>query len=250
MDIQEPNIPKLSELPTADIVEKLRNLQVPSQEEFVNTLTTIEAVPAMLMLLFGLVSLLLGWKIFKGLVIANATCIGGLLGWHLGSMVKTGNGTMWLFGMIAGGLLMAALAWPMMKYAVSAMGGLAGSFLGYGVWLYVADMMGREDLVQHAWAGALIGLITMGLLAFVMFRLVVMTFTAFEGALLTVGGALALLLKAEPVAKDVQTALQNNVHMLPLLIILPAVVGFALQYNAVHKMSLRKQKPAEMPRMA
>jgi hypothetical protein len=250
MDIQELNIPKPSELPTADIVEKLRNLQVPSQEEFVNTLSTIEAVPAMLMLLFGLVSLLLGWKIFKGLVIANATGIGGLLGWYLGDMVKTSNGTMWLFGMVAGGLLMAALAWPMMKYAVSAMGGLAGSFLGYGVWMYVADMTGKTDLVQHAWAGALIGLITMGLLAFIMFRMVVMTFTAFEGALLTVAGALALLLKAEPVAKDVQTALQNNVHMLPLLIILPAVVGFALQYNAVHKMSLRKQKPAEMPKMA
>ena len=250
MDIQELDIPKPSELPTADIVEKIRNLQVPSQEEFVNTLMTLEAIPAMLMLLFGLVSLLLGWKIFKGLVIANATCIGGLLGWHLGKMVETGNGNMWLFGMVAGGLLMAALAWPMMKYAVSAMGGLAGSFLGYGVWHYVANMMGREDLLQHAWAGALIGLVTLGLLAFVMFRMVVMTFTAFEGALLTVAGALALLLKCEPVTQNVQTALHNNVHMLPLLIILPAVVGFALQYNAVHNLSLKKQKPAETPKMA
>ncbi len=250
MDIEKLDIPKASELPTADIVEKIRNLQVPSQEEFVNTLMGLEAIPAMLMLLFGLVSLLLGWKIFKGLVIANATCIGGLLGWYLGNKVQTSNGTMWLFGMIAGGLLMAALAWPMMKYAVSAMGGLAGSFLGYGVWMYVADMTGKTDLVQHAWAGALIGLITMGLLAFVMFRMVVMTFTAFEGSLLTVAGALALLLKCEPVTEDVQTALHNNVHMLPLLIILPAVVGFALQYNAVHKLSLRKQKPAETPKMA
>ena len=250
MDIKEIDIPKASELPTADIVEKLRNLQVPSQEEFVNTLTTIDAVPAMLMLLFGLVSLLLGWKIFKGLVIANATCIGGLLGAELGKMVETSNGTMWLFGMVAGGLLMAVLAWPMMKYAVSAMGGLAGSFLGYGVWHYVANMTGRADLLDHAWVGALIGLIKLGLLAFIMFRLVVMTFTAFEGALLTVAGALALLLKYEPIAEDVKTALHNNVHMLPLLVILPAVVGFALQYNAVHKLSLRKQKPAETPKMA
>jgi len=250
MAIEIPDIPAPPDMPSTEFLDKLKQLQVPSQSEFINTLSSLQPVPAMLMLMFGIISLLLGWKIFKALVVANAAYFGGLLGAHLGNLIHAEGGSMWLFGMIAGGLLTAVLAWPMMKYAVSALGGLAGSFLGYGTWHYVANLTGRSDLTQNAWAGALVGLVGLGLLAFVIFKFVVMTFTAIEGALLTVSGALALLLQSEAFGEKVRRSITGNSHLLPLLIILPAVVGFALQYNAVHRITLKKQGSSEAVKAA
>jgi len=238
-DIQPP------QAPDTDLFKRITEFQVPTQTEFVEKLYALEAVPAVVLLVFGVISLLAGWKVFKLLVIANAAYFGGLMGANLGNMIQRNGEGLWLFGMIAGGLLLAALAWPLMKYAVSIMGGLAGSFLGYGVWQMVADMTGRETLSQHAWAGALIGLITLGLLAFVIFKLVVMIFTAFEGAVLAVSGAIALLLKYEPVGSSLRDTLRDNQPLLPLLIVVPAVVGFAMQYNAAHKVTVRRQKAIE-----
>ena len=39
------------------------------------------------------------------------------------------------------------------------MGGLAGAFVGYGLWLYVAGLTQSDGLENHAWAGAMIGLV-------------------------------------------------------------------------------------------
>lgn len=244
MAIDMPDIPT-PQMPDSTMLKKIADFQVPSQAEFVEGLHGLEAVPAVALLVLGAISLVVGWKVFKLLVVANAAYLGGQAGAYLGNMIQHNGEGMWLFGMVAGGLLLAALAWPLMRYAVSVMGGLAGSFLGYGVWQTIADMTGRATFSQHAWAGALIGLITLGLLAFVIFKLVVMIFTAFEGAVLTVCGGVALLLKYEPIGASLRETLTENPLVLPMLVIIPAVIGFALQYNAAHKVTVRKQKALE-----
>ena len=54
-----------------------------------------------------------------------------------------------------------------------------------------------------------------------------------------------MLLKYQPFSSKLETALIENVHLLPLLIVVPAVIGFAFQNVAVAKKARRKKKAAE-----
>jgi len=211
---------------------------VPTQGQIVDWLVELSgaqfgAILAMVLFACGLVYMLQGWKIFKILVIANAAVLGAIAGFHVGAYLR-GQDT-WLYTGIGGGMLLAVLAGPLMNYAVSLMGGLAGSFLGYGLWGYLADTIGRGELVQYAWVGALIGLITLGLLAFVILKTVVTIITSVQGSLMTVSGIVALLIKHEPFRQALETPLRENTHLAALLVGVPAVIGIAFQSTASKK---------------
>jgi len=226
------------------LLDRLEGFRVPTHEEFVHSLAALEPIWACVLLGCGLVYLLQGWKMFKILVVLNAAILGVLLGSRLAAVVG-GDRNMPLFAGIGGGLILAVLAWPLMKYAISIMGGLVGSFVGFGMWNYAAQVVGKPSLLEYAWVGALIGLITLGLLAFVIFRFVVITFTCFQGSLMTVSGILGLLLKYDRVAEPLTNSLTLNVHMLPLLVGIPAVIGFVFQNSALAKKAKKKRKAAE-----
>ncbi|MHC4294183.1 MAG: hypothetical protein ACYSTL_01205 [Planctomycetota bacterium] len=227
----------------AELMERLASLEMPSQAEYVNSLSTMNLGLAIVLLAGGIIYLLNGWKTFKILVIVNAAIVGGLLGIQFGRLLGSEN--MPLFGGVAGTLLFAVLSWPMMKFAVALMGGLAGSFLGYGMWNYVATATRQEAITQYAWAGALIGLITLGLLAFLVFKLVIMVFTSLQGSLMAVSGLLALLMLVETFRVRLEPTLRSNTHLLVLLLGVPAVIGFAFQYTAMYKKTKKKRKAME-----
>jgi len=224
-----------------DVIQKIASFQMPTQEEYVSWLQTMHLGMAMVLFICGLVYLLQGWKIFKMLVIVNAAVLGAFVGSQLDRLLEGEN--IALFGTVAGGLLFGVLSWPLMKFAVSIMGGLAGSFLGYGAWQYIATAANRPQMSEHAWAGALIGLITLGLLAVVIFRTVVMIFTSIQGSLMTVSGIVALVIRLEMMRTRLLPSLRSNIHLLVLLVGVPAVIGFAFQYAAISKV-LKKKKPA------
>jgi hypothetical protein len=218
---------------------------IPSQNEAIDYLVELSASDfgvAMAMLLFacGLVYMLQGWKIFKILVIANAAVLGAVIGGHIGTFLR-GQET-WLYTGIAGALLLAVVAGPLMKYAVSLMGGLAGSFVGYGLWHYVADTVGAVEMPQYAWVGALIGLISLGLLAFVILQVVVTILTSIQGAMMAVSGVVALVMKYGPLRDSLEGPLRQNTHLLALLVGVPAVIGIAYQYSGIAKKAAKKKK--------
>jgi hypothetical protein len=203
---------------------------IPSQSQLVDSLLDLAhhqygAVLAMLLFACGLVYMLQGWKIFKILVVANVAVLGAVLGSYLGSMARGPN--TWIFTSIAGALLLGGLAWPLMKYAVSLLGGLVGSFVGYGLWNYVTNTIDRPEMQQYAWVGALVGLITLGLLAFVILKFVVMFITSLQGAVMGVGGVLAMVLKYMP--DEAEGPLRDNAHLMAILIGVPAIIGFVFQ---------------------
>jgi len=230
-----PNVPEMGNR----LLDRLSEFQLPSPQEYLASLSDMGPIWAFILVACGLVYLLNGWKMFKMLVVLNSAAIGCLVGIRLGQM-QGGEHTP-IFAGAAGGLLLACLAWPLMKYAISLMGGLTGSFLGYGLWNYVAAAVQRQGLAQHAWVGALIGLITLGLLAFVIFRLVVVVLTSVQGSIMTVSGLLCLLLKYPPIRESIEPSLTRNIHLLPLLIGVPAVIGFALQEAAAAKKAKKKK---------
>jgi hypothetical protein len=210
-----------------------------SQSEFISSLEHVEIVPSVLLVVCGVVYMLYGWKIFKALVILNALLLGLVLGSHLGGLLRRPD--MPLYMAIGMGALLAMLAWPTMRYAVSIMGALAGSLLGYGIWQYVAHATDNPEMTRYGWAGALVGLVFLGLLAFVVFRVAVISWTSFQGAMMSVAGLVALLLKHHQFHANLQSALLGNVHLLPLLVGVPAGIGFIYQDAKMVKKTRKKK---------
>jgi hypothetical protein len=203
----------------------------PTQDQLVDSLLDLAhhqygPALAVLMLGCGLVYTLEGWKIFKVLVVVNVAVFGALVGNWLGAMA--GGEKTWVYTTIAGALLLGGLAWPLMKYAVSLLGGLFGSVVGYALWAYVTStILDRPDLMQYAWIGGVVGLITLGLLAFVILKFVVRFITSLQGAVMIVGGALAMLLKY--LGEDLERPLRENSHLVLVLVGVPTVIGFVFQ---------------------
>lgn len=224
---------------STDLWTRLGNYQVPSSQEIVNAVQSLEPWQAALLIGMGLVYLLQGWKIFKILVIVNAAVLGAMAG----SMIGALQDQQWsLYGAIIGAAALAILAWPLMKFAISLMGALAGGFAGFSLWRYVSTVTSHTDLTQYSWVGGLIGLVLLGALAFLLFHLVVILFTSLQGSMLVVAGIVSLVLRYPPLHKNLYDSLVNDPHLLPALVAIPAAIGLIAQAAGWGK---NRKKPAE-----
>src|SRR5262245_5105315 len=79
---------------------------------------------ATILIIGSAVYLLFGWHIFKTLVMLNAALVGAYIGGRIGN--EAGS---FAAGAGIGAVLAAAVTWPLMKYAVAAMGGIFGALL-------------------------------------------------------------------------------------------------------------------------
>ncbi len=226
--------------PPIGIHPKLAAGELPGTADYVFDLTALHEVWALLLIAVGVVYLLNGWKTFKVLVIVNAAFLGAALGSALGNLLDGGN--LQLLGGVAGAVLVGVLAWPLIKGAVSVMGALTGAMVGYGLWSYAGELAQNPTLIQHSWAGALLGMVTLGLLGMVAFKGIVMVFTAFQGGIMVISGLLAVLLKPYALQQRLHEPLVNNPHVLPLVIGVPALLGLSLQYIASAKKASKKKK--------
>ena len=66
--------------------------------------------------------------------------------------------------------------------------------------------------------------------------------TSFQGSFMAVSGLFALLLKPYAFQDRIAKPLVDNVHLLPLLVALPALLGFCLQFIGSNK-AAKKKKP-------
>ena len=215
---------------------------VPSPHEILEHLQTMGVWQGALLLAVGLVYLLQGWKVFKVLVIVNTAALGVYAGSFLGSLHSSAGS---LYGAIAGGILLAVLAWPLMKFAISLMGGLAGGFAGYQLWRYVATVW-QPEYLKYSWVGAIVAAVLLGVLAFFIFRTVVMLFTSFQGSMITVSGILAIVFQHPLLLDKLVKPLETSPHLLPILILVPALIGFIVQAVGWRQMD-KKPRPAAQP---
>ena len=190
----------------------------------------------------GCVFLLQGWKMFKILVAVDALALGIVLGASIGARMERANMDVWLG--IAGGIVLAGLVWPLMKGAVSLLGALGGACVGHVLWRYAATAGGYQTLAQHAWVGALVGLIAMGLLAFVLFRTSVIVAMALQGAALAVSGICALMFRIESPQLPLLERMAENVFLLPLMVLVPGILGIIFQETRFLQAQSKKRKAA------
>ena len=176
-----------------DALEAVRSAQAPPLEETLQNLTALPMLAGGILCLIGVLYLLLGWRIFKFLLIINAAVFGTTVGGML--VVQAGYEDQWWIGMLAGGVVLGVLAWPLMKLFLALLGAAAGALAGYVAFGYVVVAMGRADILPFAWAGAVAGGMVMFLLTFVTFRFCVMVLTAMQGSSMLICGGLSLALK-------------------------------------------------------
>lgn len=182
---------------------------------------------ATLLILLGIIYLLFGFYLFKGLVVVNAACVGAWLGAVIGD--SSGSAVPCA---VLGAFVAAAVSFPLMKWAVALHGGLLGAALGGSMW----RMLDGDP--RFAWAGAVMGLIACGLLCFILFRASVMTYMSLQGALMLVFGILGLLYKYQDIGPQITTGLQSRNFILPMAIFIPAVIGL------IYQQSVNKPEPA------
>ncbi len=208
-------------------------------DTLVQDLQNLGAIWAVVFMIVGILCLFNGPKFYKVATVAVAGAIGTFGGYWLGQHIDAPY-------IVAGalGLLFAVVAFPLMKYAVSVFGGLAGAFIGANLWAGISHAVntaaskgGNATTVMPEgsyWIGALIGLIVCGMLAFVVFKLSVELFTSVSGATLAVLGVLALLLSFEPWRESVSSGVTANKLVIPLLVFVPAIIGLILQETRSH----------------
>ena len=225
--------------------DHLWRLEFPTRAEFFDGLQGQATLVAVGLILAGALFLLVGFKYVKAMVVVNGAAMGALVGAYIGSFRPSPNMPM-LLG-VAGAVLLGILAWPTIKYAVGVMGALAGGLAGFALWLVAANALSSESLIRHAWAGGIIGMILVGMLAFVAVRPAVMIFTAIQGGMMIVSGFCSLLLAHSGVRESIRPELVENDFLLTVLVGVPAVVGFAVQFTMENGKLRKKRQKVENP---
>ena len=174
---------------------------------------------ALLLILLGAVYLLYGWAIFKILITLNVAIVGAYVGAMLGQRI----GGFALAGGVVGALITAAVAYPLMKWAVAVMGGICGALVGASAWLSAGQ---PADL---AWAGALTGLVGFGMFSFILFRGSIIMYTSIQGALMVIVGLLGLAFKYQDFSPRIAQGVGGQPIMLPLLVLIPTILGLIYQ---------------------
>ncbi|HVZ93469.1 MAG TPA: hypothetical protein VG797_03065 [Phycisphaerales bacterium] len=182
-------------------------------------LTRISVVWAAIFVLLGGLCLLNGYRWHKAVIVVLAALGGIWIGVALGQ--KLGNPVV-----IASCLsvLLAVVAWPGLKYAVAVFGGLAGAFLGANLWTALGFNPGMHQM------GAVIGLVTIGMLTFLAFRAVVILLTVVGGATLLLFGGMAVLLSIGAFEDPIVGSMKSYPLMIPVIAASLAIVGAVVQY--------------------
>ncbi|MEX0777447.1 MAG: hypothetical protein WD042_17215 [Phycisphaeraceae bacterium] len=212
-------------------------------ESLVEVLAQMSIVWGVVFLIAGLVCLLNGYKMYRWVTVVLAACVGGVAGYCLGQRI---NAEFIVAGCL--GALLAVTAYPLMKYAVAAMGGLVGAFLGANLWGAMAGVVEpamQKTIASTYWVGALMGLLLCGMLAFILFKLSVVLFTSVSGATIAMIGVLALVLQVPAWRSSIDSwSSHANAMVFPLLVLVPAVIGLILQQVKPEAASGGGGKPA------
>ena len=191
-------------------------------------LQNLMTVWAVVFIVVGLLCMFNGYRFYKVATVALALMIGMFGGYWLGEQIRA---PFIIAG--CGGVLLAVIAWPMMKYAVAVFGGLAGAFAGANLWSGFTHALrvgaGYEIPSNTYWIGALVGLLVCGMLAFILFKLSIVLFTSVTGSTLAVMGVLALLMSFAPWRDPISQSLVENNVLIPLLVFIPALIALILQ---------------------
>jgi hypothetical protein len=188
-------------------------------QDLTASLENLGVVWAMIFVVLGTICVFAGYRWHKAVILVLALLAGGAAGRMLGEQI----GVTTLVTGISGAALFGVLAWPILRYTVALFAGIAGAFCGANVWSAVG-----QPPEQH-YIGAMIGLLVLGMMAFIAFRLVIIAFTAIGGASLLVLGSLSMLLRLEAWRSGIESSLVEHPLAIPVIAGSVMVVGIIFQ---------------------
>ena len=188
-------------------------------EEILQMLSSIPIVGAVIVTAVGAACVMQGYRWHKAIVVVLSL----MLGFGVGRMISAEVGKSMVVA-VALGILLAAIASPLLRYTVALFAGIAGAGIGATLWTFL-----NPDQASLAWAGGGMGFIALALLSFMFFRLVVILFTSVGGGAMFVMGSVALLLHVESLSSMVSDQMLLHPGVFPLLVLTTAVVGFVYQ---------------------
>ena len=192
---------------------------------FWKQITSLSLLESLTFVSFGAVCLLYGWRVFKVLVVISFGLIGMIIGVALTQRIVGLNNQ--LMGGLVGMGVLAVMSVPLMRWAVSILGALAGAILTSGIW-YAAGL--NE---QYIWAGGMVGLVAGGMISFIVFRVAVILFASMWGSGLMVVGTLALLYLYPGTKVQVEMVVFSQRWFLPVVLTVTTIVGIILQHKFV-----------------
>lgn len=187
-------------------------------ESLAQALSDLNIVWAVIFIVLGGICVFNGYRWHKIVIVLLAGLGGVWAGVEFGDDI--GNQNVTAAGL---GVLAAVLAWPLLRYAASLFGGLAGAFAGANVWTAIG-----QPPDQH-YVGAIVGLIIVGMLAFLAFRGVVVILTTVGGSTLLCLGAIAAMLEVEAWRDAVIDGMTEHTTVVPFVVGSVAVIGAVLQ---------------------
>lgn len=235
--------------PVITVFSKVDTLAHP--KELLNALEAMGIVWSVIFLIAGIITLLHGYKFHKPVTIILAMLIGMFAGYALSDRLQAPA----YIAAACLALLMGVLCFPLLKYAVAALGGLVGAFLGANMWTAIVHVAykGNSEMIDNAsrfhGVGALIGLMLCGMLAFILFKLAIVLFTSVSGSTVAVLGGLALLLQIKSIRESLVDTMQGHPVVIPLMVLVPAIIGLIMQ-QASPAAAGGDKKPAGKPAAA
>lgn len=182
---------------------------------------SLSLLEALTFVSFGTVCLFYGWRVFKILVVISFALLGLILG-VIAAEKLIGQNHQIMGGMI-GLVLMAVLSVPLMRWAVSILGAVAGAIFASGIWY----ACGLNE--QYILAGTIIGIVGGGMISFIIFKIAVMLFSSLGGSGLVVTGVLALLYQYPQTAVQVEDLVFSERWFLPVALMVPTIAGVIVQ---------------------
>lgn len=207
--------------------ERVSDTQIVPVDYIWEQIITLSWLQAFIAVSFGAVYLLYGWRIFKALAVISFAFLGLYAGMWVGGQFFDNV----LLGGVVGSALLAVLAVPLMRWAVSILGAVAGGTLTAGLW-YACQLP-----EQYIWAGGLVGIVAGGMISFIIFKIAVMLFTSLGGGALIVTGLLSLLYQyesiQEPPTENIKELFYNQSWFMPVLLMISTAVGIIVQNKFV-----------------
>ncbi len=188
-----------------------------------------------LIALTGLILLLVSWRHYRAVLMANCAA----LGWYFGMYLVHWSFVAGVAAALAG-IIVGLLAVPLMQASAMIAGGLIGCIGGIALW------HGFHQPPDLRWVPAVLGLVAVGIAALYLFRLGLILLCTLEGSILAVGGVLGITLACAHPSQVRRLHGQLLDHPLRMLALLAAVATCSLIYQLIRwKTAEKKEKPVQ-----
>jgi hypothetical protein len=188
---------------------------------FVQQMDPLTGIP---LVLGGLTLMAFGWRLWKVCVALTF----GLIGCGVGAILGEGTQHQALFGL--GGLVLLGLAsFGPVKHSLDLLGGIVGAV----ILMAILKALGLEG--PALWVAGGVALICFTALSAINRRYVLILITAFEGAVLLVTGALALMTSTPGMLGVVKSMAAASAIVVPFILLVPTTMSFFYQVSEVRR---------------